>query len=86
MSKTRNKLTGKEKINLLRKHLVEKVAVSELCEEGGLLPTHFYRLQQELFEKGSEVLDGKTKRQVINRDTEKIEKLESKNVAEKTKS
>jgi len=32
---------------------VDKVPVSELCEELGLRPTVFYRWQKELFENGA---------------------------------
>ena len=78
MSKSKKKLTGKEKISLLRKHWVEKVPVSTVCEEGGLSPAHFYRLQQELFEKGAELLEGTAKKQEVSRESEKIKRLESK--------
>jgi transposase len=37
----------------LARHLVDKVPVSELCEELGLRPTVFYRWQKELFENGA---------------------------------
>ena len=36
------------------RHLVDKVPVSELCEELGLRPTVFYRWQKELFEGGGQ--------------------------------
>ena len=42
-----------EKVAILRRHLVDKVPVSELCEELGLRPTVFYRWQKELFENGA---------------------------------
>jgi len=44
--------TPEEKVAILRRHLVDKVPVSELCEELGPRPTVFYRWQKELFEKG----------------------------------
>ena len=78
MDKAKKKFTGKEKIFLLKKHLVERVAVSEICEENGISPTHFYRLQQELFEKGAELLDRKENKQAISRESERIKRLEFK--------
>ena len=59
MSKTRARrhLTGKEKVAILRRHLVEKVPVSDLCEEHGIHPTLFYRWQKEWFEQGAMVFD-----------------------------
>jgi len=35
------------------RHLVDKVPISELCEELSLRPTVFYRWQKELFENGA---------------------------------
>jgi transposase len=49
MRKERKHFTPEEKVAILRRHLVDKVPVSELCEELGLRPTVFYRWQKELF-------------------------------------
>jgi transposase len=49
MRKERKHFTPEEKVVILRRHLVDKVLVSELCEELGLRPTMFYRWQKELF-------------------------------------
>ena len=38
---------------ILRRHLLDKVAVSDLCEELGLQPTVFYCWRKELFENGA---------------------------------
>ena len=40
-------------MTILRRHLLEKTPISELCEEFGLQPTIFYRWQKELFENGA---------------------------------
>jgi len=53
MSKQRRQFSAREKVAILRRHLVERVTVSALCEEHGLRPTVFYRWQQEFFENGS---------------------------------
>jgi len=42
-----------EKVSILRRHLIEKVPVSNLCEEMKLQPTVFYRWLKEFFENGS---------------------------------
>jgi transposase-like protein len=44
--KKRKQYTGEEKIAILRKHLLEGVAVSDVCDEHGLQPTVFYRWQK----------------------------------------
>src|ERR1700722_18196066 len=53
MRKERKHFTPEKKVAILRRHLVDKIPVSELCEELGLRPTVFYRWQKELFENGA---------------------------------
>jgi transposase len=55
MTKERRHFTAQQKVAILRRHLVDKVPVSEVCEESGLQPTVFYRWQKELLEKGAVV-------------------------------
>ena len=56
-AKQRRHLTGQEKVAILRRHLVEKVPVSDLCEKHGIHPTLFYRWQKDWFEQGAVVFD-----------------------------
>ena len=49
----RRRFTAEEKVSILRRHFLEKVPISTLCEEHGLNPTVFYRWQKELFENGA---------------------------------
>ena len=79
MKKERKSLSGAEKVSIIRKHLVEKVLVSEVCEEAGIAPSQFYRWQQELFENGAEVLDGRRGRRKpeVSKDADKIVRLEA---------
>ena len=53
MKKERKHYTAEEKVAILRRHLLDKVPVSDLCEELGLRPTVFYRWQKEFFENGA---------------------------------
>ena len=53
MRKERKHYTAEEKVAILRRHLLDKVPVSDLCEERGLQPTVFYRWQKEFFENGA---------------------------------
>ena len=55
MARKRKQYTGEEKLAILRKHLLEGVAVSDICDEHGLQPTVFYRWQKQLFEEGAVV-------------------------------
>ena len=53
MKKERKHYAAEEEVAILRRHLVEQVPVSELCDKLGLQPTVFYRWQKEFFENGA---------------------------------
>lgn len=59
----RKHFTASEKVKALRRHLVEKVPVSDVCEELGVQPTQFYRWQQQLFENGTVAFEKQPKPQ-----------------------
>ena len=52
MSKDRKHYTAKEKVAILRRHLLDHIPVSTLCDEYQLQPTVFYRWQKQFFEQG----------------------------------
>ncbi len=53
MKNGRRKFTGEKKMAILRRHLVEKLPVSDVCDQAGISPTLFHRWQKELFENGA---------------------------------
>ena len=55
MVKKRKQFSPEQKISILRDHLVEKVAVSDVCDKHGIQPSIFYRWQRTLFENGAPV-------------------------------
>ena len=77
MEKKRRRFSGPEKVPILRRHLVEKTPVSDLCDELGLHPNVFYQWQKKFFENGATAFDrqnnGETRRL-----QEKISELQSK--------
>ena len=62
MRKKRVNYTGVEKVAILKRHLLEKVPVSDLCDELAIQPTQFYRWQKEFFEKGAAAFERKNAR------------------------
>jgi len=56
MTKKRRQFSPEKKISILRKHLVEKVSVPDVCEKHDLKPSVFYGWQKKLFENGADVL------------------------------
>lgn len=61
MKKQRKHYTPEEKVAILRRHLVDGVPISDLCDELGLQPTVFYRWQKEFFENGAAAFQQKRK-------------------------
>lgn len=59
----RRQFSPEEKATILRRHLVEKIPVSDLCDEYRIQPTLFYLWQRQAFEHLSAALqDGRTQR------------------------
>jgi transposase len=81
MSKRKN-FTARQKIAIVREHLLEKVPVSDLCDKHGISPTNFYNWQKQLFENGEAVFERKTNSSNARRQQDararKIEQLEEK--------
>jgi transposase len=59
MRKPRKNYTSPEKVAILRRHLIDKVPVSDLCDEYQLQPTLFYLWQKQFFENGSAAFERK---------------------------
>ena len=53
MARQRRRFSAEEKVAILRRHLLEKVPISELCDEHHLAPNLFYRWQKAFFENGA---------------------------------
>jgi len=71
-----------KKIAVVRRHLIEGVPVSDLCDEFGIHPTQYYQWQRQLFEKGEVVFERPANKANIRRKEEaqakKIKQLEAK--------
>ena len=77
MTGKRKRFSAEEKAKVLRRHLVDKVPVSELCEEYGIQPTVFYRWQKQLFEGAASLFERQSPKK--DRRTEaKVQALEAK--------
>lgn len=78
--KSRRKFSSKDKVALLKRHLLGKESVSAICEELTIAPNQFYRWQQEFFENGAaafEPIRG-PEIQKYRKYEEKVQQLESK--------
>ena len=61
MRKPRKNYTPVEKVAILRRHLIDHVPVSDLCDEHQLSPTLFYAWQKPFFENGPAAFERKGK-------------------------
>ena len=52
-TRKRRHFTPEQKVAIVRRHLLEKVPVSDLSDEYEISPTVFYHWQKQLFEKGA---------------------------------
>jgi transposase-like protein len=59
MRKPRKNYTPVEKVAILRRHLIDRVPVSDLCDEHQLSPTLFYLWQKQFFENGASAFERK---------------------------
>ena len=53
MSASRKHYSPAQKVALLRRHLIEKIPVSDLCDEQQLNVNVFYQWQRQFFENGA---------------------------------
>src|SRR5215471_10491973 len=77
MGNIRTHYTAAEKVAVLRRHFLDKVPVSDLCDELKLHPTQFYRWQKDFFENGASAFE-KGRKPSTNAEERKIEELEAK--------
>ena len=79
MKEQRRHFTPAEKVAILKRHLLEKKPLSEVCDEFQITVSHFYRWQQEFFENGHRAFDHGRKAKAQEQSKElKISRLEEK--------
>lgn len=64
MKRQRKNYSPEEKVAILKKHLLDSVTVSDLCDEYGVHPTMFYRWQKTFFEGGASAFEKESSREV----------------------
>ena len=79
MPRSRRNFGAEEKAIIVKRHLLDKVPISDLCDELGLQPTQIYNWQKQLFENASLAFQ-KTSRQSkqIDAKDRQIEALQAK--------
>jgi len=79
-STSRKHLQPEEKVAIIRRHLLDQVPISDLCDEYGMKPTQYYAWQRQFFENGALAFQRRKQngRQQQNRFEKKINLLEEK--------
>lgn len=79
--RSRRQFSVEQKVAILRRHLVDKVPVSDLCDEYKLQPSVFYHWQRLLFENLAGAFESSTGNGTSQREkllATKVEQLEAK--------
>jgi len=61
MPKTRNQYSADQKVAILRRHLIDRTSIADLCDEYKIHTTMLYQWQAQFFENGSAAFARKTK-------------------------
>src|SRR5271157_398323 len=79
MNKPRRHFQGSDKVAILKRHLVDKVPISDLCDELDLYPNQVHAWLKEFFENGHTAFDnGRKSKAVEDAQQAKIQQLEAK--------
>ena len=70
--------TAPQKVAIVKRHLVDGVPVSDLCDEYQLLPTQFYQWQKQLFEGGAAAFERQSKPAGPSAAERRVQQLEAK--------
>ena len=76
MKQTRKRYSSQDKVKILKRHLLEKVPISSVCEEFGIAPTMLYRWQEKLFQNAAAAFEGS--QNDTRAEKEQIERMEKK--------
>ena len=76
--KKRRVFSAEQKVVIVKRHLIDKVPVSDLCEEYRIQPTLFYQWQKALFENGMAAFERKGRTKPSTSQQRKIARLEEK--------
>jgi transposase-like protein len=76
-SPKRKHLTPEQKVAVLKRYLVEKTPISDLCDEYGIQPSQVYQWQKLLFENGATAFQ-RSNRRAEEAQERKVAALETK--------
>lgn len=63
MTKGNRRFSPADKVRILKRHLVDREAISAVCSAEGIAPTQFYGWQKTFFENGASAFTKEDQRQ-----------------------
>src|SRR5271168_4149154 len=79
MNKQRRHFADHDKVAIVKRHLIDKIPVSDLCDELDLYPNQFYDWLKKFFENGHLAFaNGRKSKAVEDAQQAKIQQLEAK--------
>ena len=69
MAREKRVFTAEERATILRRHLADKVPVSDLCDEYKIQPSLFYTWQRQLMDNMSAALEDRRTRRAESNET-----------------
>ena len=77
-SRERRHFTAEQKVAIVKRHLLDGVPISDLCDQHQILPTQFYQWQKQLFENGAAAFERKGKPAGPSPQERQIQQLQAK--------
>lgn len=77
MTRKNRKFSPEEKVRILKRHLVEREPISEVCQVEQIAPTQFYAWQKTFFEQGAAAFERGNER-AQKAQLARVEQLEAK--------
>ena len=77
-ARERRHFSPEQKVAIVKRHLVDGVPISNLCDQHHLLPTQFYQWQKQLFENGATAFERRGRPPGPSPQERKIQQLEAK--------
>src|SRR5262245_56565937 len=74
----RRHFSAAQKVSIVKRHLVDKVPISDLCDEYQILPTQFQQWQKQLFEGAAAAFELKRKPGAADGKDRRIAELQAK--------
>jgi transposase-like protein len=76
-NRKRKQYRAAEKVSIIRRHLIEKQSVADLCDEYGIAPSLYYRWQKQFFEGGEKAF-ATTRETAVNQLQQEVNQLQAK--------